>query len=235
MTRVSSLSQYAALLGSSAALHAVVFFAPIGHDVTSPAAGDEAVFDVITDLTLRDDATKPEPVHAEPIGEREPARIARATVASRGAPPLARVAPLPSDAARLASMQTADDATPRFTIAIGGGSDQANGAVSSSDAAPPLEGPFLEPSVDERARLMRGRAPAYPDAARAAGIEGDVRLEIVVSASGAVESARVTQGIGHGLDDAALAAARQYQFTPAFKGGRRVRVRMPWSMRFRLQ
>jgi protein TonB len=80
-----------------------------------------------------------------------------------------------------------------------------------------------------------GLAPSYPDAARAAGIEGDVRLELVVGVSGAVESARVVRGIGHGLDEAALRAVRQFRFAPASKAGHAVRVRMGWSVQFRLQ
>jgi protein TonB len=62
-----------------------------------------------------------------------------------------------------------------------------------------------------------------------------VQLELVVGLSGAVESARVVRGIGHGLDESALRAARQFRFAPATKSGQTVRVRMGWSVQFRLQ
>ena len=78
-------------------------------------------------------------------------------------------------------------------------------------------------------------APSVWDGARANGVEGDVRLELVVGLSGAVESARVVRGVGHGLDDAALRAVEQFRFAPATKAGRAVRVRMGWSMQFRLR
>jgi len=95
--------------------------------------------------------------------------------------------------------------------------------------------PLAEQDVDGRARLVRGVAPAYPASARADGVEGDVRLELVVGLAGSVESARVTRGVGHGLDEAALRAVNQFRFAPATQGGHAVRVRMGWSMQFRLQ
>lgn len=67
------------------------------------------------------------------------------------------------------------------------------------------------------------------------GVEGTVHLELVVGVSGSVESARLVRGVGYGLDEAALRAARRFRFAAATKGGRPVRVRMGWSMQFRLQ
>jgi protein TonB len=139
--------------------------------------------------------------------------------------------------AQAAPALTASDDTPRFTIAIGT-DDDAHGAVSPAGTAPAHEDtgePMPESSVDAPARLVAGLAPSYPDTARAAGIEGDVRLELVVGVSGTVESARVVRGVGHGLDEAALHAVRQFRFAPATRGGQAVRVRMGWSIQFRLQ
>ena len=109
--------------------------------------------------------------------------------------------------------------------------------VSPTSVAPTYDSgaPVPEQAVDGRARLVRGLAPAYPDSARADGVEGDVRLELVVDVSGAVESARVVRGVGHGLDESALRVARQFRFAPATKGGHPVSVRMAWSVQFRLQ
>jgi len=60
-------------------------------------------------------------------------------------------------------------------------------------------------------------------------------LELVLSTSGTVDSARVLKGAGHGLDEAAVAGVRNYRFSPATKDGRPVRVRMQYTMQFRLQ
>jgi TonB family protein len=92
-----------------------------------------------------------------------------------------------------------------------------------------------EQSASTAARLARGAAPTYPTLARQEGIEADVPMELVVSARGAVESARVLGHVGFGLDEAALGAIRGYAFTPAIKDGRPTRVRMRWTMQFRLR
>jgi periplasmic protein TonB len=131
---------------------------------------------------------------------------------------------------------TSDD-MPRFTIAVGVAGD-ALGAVSASRTSRSDDrstAPTGDPVVDGRARLVHGVVPSYPDAARADGVEGDVVTELIVDAVGAVASARVVRGVGHGLDEAALRAAHQFQFAPATRDGRPVRVRMGWSMQFRLQ
>jgi protein TonB len=123
----------------------------------------------------------------------------------------------------------------RFTIAIGSEPD-AYGAVSSAATPPAPVGdaePIPEERVDGKARLAFGLSPTYPADARAHGVEGDVRLELIVGASGLVESALVVQGVAPPLDQAALAAAKRFRFEPATRSGHPVRVRMRWSIQFR--
>lgn len=57
--------------------------------------------------------------------------------------------------------------------------------------------------------------PVYPDEARSSEIEGTVTVEAVIDCSGKVTSARVLQGLGHGLDEAAMTAIRKTEFEPA--------------------
>jgi protein TonB len=124
---------------------------------------------------------------------------------------------------------------PSFKVSMGG---DAHGGASPPGAPAARDddsAPVPEQSVDGMARLVGGPPPAYPDDARAAGVEGDVHLELVVDVAGAVRSARVLHGVERGLDESAMRAVRQFQFTPATKGGRPVNVRMAWSIRFRLQ
>lgn len=57
--------------------------------------------------------------------------------------------------------------------------------------------------------------PAFPDEARRLGLEGMVVLEIVVSKSGEVKSARIDKSSGHELlDHAALRDVRKARFQP---------------------
>lgn len=132
------------------------------------------------------------------------------------------------------------DAMPHFTIAIGVAPEVYGGEVSPGASEVPLHNagdaqPLPEALVDGKARLLVGIAPAYPDDARQSGIEGDVRLELIVGPSGAVESASVIGGVDSSLDEAALRAARRFRFDPATKSGRPVRVRMRFPIQFRLR
>ncbi|HEX8816574.1 MAG TPA: energy transducer TonB [Terriglobales bacterium] len=61
--------------------------------------------------------------------------------------------------------------------------------------------------------------PVYTDEARALKIEGEVLLEVLFGANGQLHVNRVVQGLGHGLDEAAIAAANKMQFKPALASG----------------
>jgi protein TonB len=76
--------------------------------------------------------------------------------------------------------------------------------------------------------------PAYTDEARAQQIEGKVRVEITVGPDGAVTNVRVLQGLGHGLDEAALDAARGSTFEPGTRCGKAVATTFTIGMRFSL-
>jgi TonB family protein len=62
--------------------------------------------------------------------------------------------------------------------------------------------------------------PVYSEEARRLHIEGEVEIEMMFEASGAVHIVRVVRGLGHGLDEAAMVAARGIRFRPAQRGGR---------------
>ena len=74
--------------------------------------------------------------------------------------------------------------------------------------------------------------PRYTSAAREAGVEGRVRVEITIGAGGEVQSARVLSSLGHGLDEAALEAARAARFDAALECGRAVSATFTVSIRF---
>ncbi len=58
-------------------------------------------------------------------------------------------------------------------------------------------------------------APKYTEEATKAGIQGDIILKLIISKKGEVLKAEVLEGLGHGLDEAALVAAKQLEFSPA--------------------
>jgi TonB family protein len=64
--------------------------------------------------------------------------------------------------------------------------------------------------------------PVYTDEARSLKLEGEVLLEVSFSANGTLHVNRVVRGLGHGLDEAAIAAATKIRFKPAMRGGQPV-------------
>lgn len=61
--------------------------------------------------------------------------------------------------------------------------------------------------------------PVYTDEARQLRLEGEVLLEVLFSANGNLHVNRVVRGLGHGLDEAAVAAANKMRFKPAQRNG----------------
>jgi TonB family protein len=64
--------------------------------------------------------------------------------------------------------------------------------------------------------------PVYTDEARSLKLEGEVLLEVNFSANGTLHVNRVVRGLGHGLDEAATAAANKIRFKPALRSGQPV-------------
>jgi TonB family protein len=64
--------------------------------------------------------------------------------------------------------------------------------------------------------------PVYTDEARRLKLEGEVLLEVSFSANGTLHVNRVVRGLGHGLDEAAVAAANKIRFKPALRSGQPV-------------
>ena len=96
-------------------------------------------------------------------------------------------------------------------------------------------GPYRPGSGIEPPSLLKEVKPDYTEEARRRGIEGDVVLEIVVRHDGSVGDVRVLQGLGHGLDERAIAAVRRWRFSPAKRRGAPVDVLVEVAMEFKLR
>ena len=76
--------------------------------------------------------------------------------------------------------------------------------------------------------------PIYPPIARANGVQGIVILEAVISETGRVRDVRVLRSIPL-LDNAAIDAVRQWQFTPTLLNGHPVPIVMTVTVSFELK
>jgi len=89
-------------------------------------------------------------------------------------------------------------------------------------------------NVSEKPTIVKRAAVKYPPIAQKAGIEGMVLIEFTIDEKGA--PIKMTVKRGHPmLNDAALAAAKEYRFTPAKQGDRAVKVKWQIPFRFRLR
>jgi TonB family protein len=99
----------------------------------------------------------------------------------------------------------------------GGGFSTAEVGVEVPRAKEVEAAPAVQPVV-----ILEKPNPVYSDEARRLGLEGEVLIQVVFPAAGPVRVVRVSKGLGHGLDEAAIRAAQQIRFKPALQQGRPV-------------
>ncbi len=125
------------------------------------------------------------------------------------------------------------------TASLGNTIDTTDLVPGDSVASRPLDDdapiiPIYE--LEKEPTAVKKVEPKYPELARKGQVEGAVMVEIVIGLDGKVESAVVIEAKPKGyFDDAALEAARQWEFTPAMQRDKPVKVRMSLPFIFKLQ
>jgi protein TonB len=114
-------------------------------------------------------------------------------------------------------------------------------ALAAAPATPATDAPpsgrvFEASEVDVRPDVARRTEPAYPDAARARGLEDVVVVRVLVSPAGAAQQVRVLRPskVDGAFDGAAVAAVRQWTFWPAKKRQQAVPCWLNVGVPFRL-
>ncbi len=83
----------------------------------------------------------------------------------------------------------------------------------------------MAPEVKNRREAVRIVEREYPDLLKDAGIEGTVQVYVFIDKDGQVQNAQVNNSSGNkSLDEAALKAAQQFEFTPALNRDQKVAV-----------
>lgn len=72
--------------------------------------------------------------------------------------------------------------------------------------------------LTRRPQVVYQVEPEYSESARKARVHGSVKLRIDVSLDGRAINIRVLEGIGLGLDEAAIDAVKRWRFSPAMSG-----------------
>ena len=104
---------------------------------------------------------------------------------------------------------------------------QAQDGAKSTQAPVEVGGAIVAPQ--KRAHVQ----PAYPPMAKAGRVQGAVSLSIVINTNGAVERATVVKSIP-ALNDAAIAAVKQWKYAPTLVNGVAVPVTMVVHVNFAL-
>jgi TonB family protein len=94
--------------------------------------------------------------------------------------------------------------------------------VGSALVEPPKSQVASTSAGETPVSLLSKPTPSYTLEARQHRIEGDVELDVEFTATGQLHVLRVLQGLGYGLDEAAVKAAEQIRFAPACRDGRPV-------------
>ena len=187
-----------------------------------------------------------DPVMVDVILPPEPPRpVSRTPAAATTATP---GTPIPLDAPPLLSPEPADrppadlgeEVVPGAIFTGHGGGTGDDGRVTGLTAPPPPSPPAAprEPvrvggSVIAPAKVF-DVPPAYPVIARSAGLEGIVILQATIDLDGRVDDVQVLRSIPL-LDEAAVAAVRQWRYTPTRLNGQPVAVVMTVTVSFRLR
>lgn len=147
-------------------------------------------------------------------------------------PPTAKPAPLVVGLSMSSTTSAGGFAAPVGNTLYGRTADRAKPPQEAKAYSAPKYTPIYQ--VDREPELASEVKIPYPDDARRAGVEGTVTLSITVDLEGRVVSARVLNGPGHGLNEAARGAILRFRFRPAIKGGEPVSTEMKYSYTFLL-
>ncbi len=95
---------------------------------------------------------------------------------------------------------------------------------------------MTEDAVDTPPRAIHRIAAAYPPRARARNLTGHVRIRLLIDALGNVQEAEVIEAQPTGVfEQSALAAIRQWRFSPALYKGKAVQLRATQTIQFTLE
>jgi protein TonB len=121
-------------------------------------------------------------------------------------------------------------------VGIIGGADNIESVLAPPPAPPPPAPPQPPLRIGGTIRSpqkVRGADPVYPPIAQSARIQGIVIIEATIGADGRVVNARILRSVPM-LDQAAIDAVRQWEYTPTMLNGVPVPVIMTVTVQFTL-
>lgn len=238
------------LVSGSLALHVGAY---VGMALLPKEKKTDTVAIALAEAKKKEEADKPKPPEPPPPPKVDPPKqkaaaqapkpdvVKEPEPAPKAEPP--KEAPPPAGDAPAAMEGFAD-----LGLAMGGGGGgmaiptgkPAGGTGSGKPATAKPVAKTLDTPADECAevatkpKLDAQTQPAYTAEGRQANVEGVVKLELTIDENGRVVNVRVIKGLGFGLDEAAVAAAKQWTFKPAMRCGKAVSAVVKPGIRFQL-
>ena len=90
--------------------------------------------------------------------------------------------------------------------------------------------PFFK--LEEKPTILKKVPPVYPEFAIKAGVEGQVIVKVIIDQDGKVTQANILKSVPM-LDEAAITAVKQWEFSPGKMAGVAVRVNMIVPVQFK--
>jgi protein TonB len=140
--------------------------------------------------------------------------------------PLKPVIPCPDDDPDLPSELTIPETEINFNQSL----EKLTAVIPPEPEEPPV--PYY--ILTEKPTLQYQVEPYYPEMAQKASIEGMVVVRVLINTKGEVEKVEIVKSHPM-LDEAAVAAARQFRFSVPKQNGRAVKVWMSIPFTFRLK
>ncbi len=125
-----------------------------------------------------------------------------------------------------ASAQVAQDAPPATPAAP----PASPAPAPAQEGAPQAPAEAGKPPALEPPKLVTFVQAEYPPEAAEQGLQARVIIELTILPDGSTKDLKVVEPVGHGFDEAALAAVKQFVFEPAKKDGKPIgaRIRYPY-------
>ncbi|HEX3477800.1 MAG TPA: TonB family protein [Kofleriaceae bacterium] len=171
----------------------------------------------------------PAPVAPRPAPRAHAARAVASPPRAPEPPPSPSEPPAPSGGEPVVQMDDVAPAATGVAVAIGkpatgrigrGGSGGGTGAGTGPGTGDEIARPVSVATIKTGAKpkgdySYSGIGKEYPAEAVALGIEGDIRVRMVIDVNGKVASRRLLNRLGHGLDEIAMKRAGEMEFEPA--------------------
>jgi protein TonB len=238
-----------AVIGTAVAIaiHVGVAAALVSVDVSALLRGDTTV-----ELEMKEPPPPPPEIKPEPPPPPPPPEVKHVVVRHAPAPTPPPEAPPPSE-----TPPKAGDPPPVFGVSLDStvGGDGPGMAVpvgntlmtkpkkaeapaavpSGSSDADRLPAPVPEIFIAEQASVTYQPSVPFPAEMQRMGIEGVVKLKILIDDSGNVRRVTVVEKAGHGFDELAREALKKFKFSPArTSDGKAVPTNIVYTYRFEL-